>query len=120
MNNKKWKVTARLLLGSMALFLSVKGYTQSDKRLQSYNTEKGLAIEGYDPVAYFVSNKAVKYSSKYGVSQQGITYYFYSQANKEAFLRNPEGYKPQYGGWCAYALGDSGEKVSIDPETFKI
>jgi len=88
--------------------------------LKSFNTEKGLDIEGYDPVAYFVSNKAFKGSSKYGVSQQGITYYYYSQANKEAFLKNPAGYKPQYGGCCTYALGDSGEEVSMDPETFKI
>lgn len=36
------------------------------------------------------------------------------------FLKNPASYEPQYGGWCAYAMGANGEKVEINPETFKI
>ena len=39
---------------------------------------------------------------------------------KEVFLKNPTNFEPEYGGWCAYAMGDSGEKVTINPETFKI
>ena len=49
-----------------------------------------------------------------------MTYNFSSQANKDLFLKNPASYEPQYGGWCAYAMGYSGEKVEINPETFKI
>jgi hypothetical protein len=41
-------------------------------------------------------------------------------ANRDAFIKNPAAYEPQYGGWCAYAMGASGEKVEIDPETFKV
>jgi hypothetical protein len=40
--------------------------------------------------------------------------------NKEAFKSNLVKYEPAYGGWCAFAMGDNGEKVSVDPETFKI
>jgi hypothetical protein len=40
--------------------------------------------------------------------------------NKEYFSKNPSKYEPQFGGWCAFAMGDSGEKVEINPETFKI
>ena len=40
--------------------------------------------------------------------------------NKEAFKNAPARYEPQYGGWCAYAMGNDGSKVEIDPETFKI
>lgn len=47
-------------------------------------------------------------------------YYFISKANKDEFLKNAAKYEPQYGGWCAYAMGANGEKVEIDPETFKI
>jgi hypothetical protein len=36
------------------------------------------------------------------------------------FKANPEKYKPAYGGWCAYAMGENGEKVKVDPETYKI
>jgi YHS domain-containing protein len=85
-----------------------------------FNLDEGLAIKGYDPVAYFTSNKAVKGSKDLAVYSQGATYYFSSVANKELFKANPSKYLPEYGGWCAYAMGAKGEKVNIDPETFKI
>ena len=50
----------------------------------------------------------------------GIKYRFASHANKQKFETNPNTYEPQYGGWCAYAMGLSGEKVKVDPKTFKI
>ena len=46
--------------------------------------------------------------------------YFSTTENKEAFKKAPAKYEPQYGGWCAYAMGNSGEKVEVDPETFKL
>lgn len=51
---------------------------------------------------------------------EGVVYYFSMPVNKEYFLKNPSKFEPQYGGWCAFAMGDSNEKVSINPETFKI
>lgn len=92
---------------------------QDQKRTQSFNLEKGLAVQGYDVVAYF-SGKAIKGESSLAVIHQGIRYHFSSTANKEEFKKNPGKYEPQYGGWCAYAMGATGEKVEIDPETFKI
>ena len=89
-------------------------------RKKHFNLEKGIAINGYDPVTYFTKNKAVKGSKELAVLHQGITYYFSSVANKEAFKVNPSKYEPEYGGWCAYAMAKNGEKVSVDPETFKI
>lgn len=89
-------------------------------RVKEFNLDDKIAIEGYDPVAYFTAGKAVKGSNKLAVVHQGVTYYFSSEANKEEFKKNPSKYEPQYGGWCAYAMGAKGEKVSIDPKTFKI
>jgi YHS domain-containing protein len=85
-----------------------------------FNVEGGLAIEGYDPVAYFASNSAVKGKKDFQYQHEDVTYYFSSSANRDAFMKNPAGYEPQYGGWCAYAMGENGEKVEIDPETFKV
>lgn len=85
-----------------------------------FNVEDGLAIEGYDPVAYFQVKKAVKGKKDLQHQHDGVTYYFSSPANRDAFIKNPAAYQPQYGGWCAYAMGDTGEKVEIDPETFKV
>ena len=89
-------------------------------RKKHFNLDNGLAIKGYDPVTYFTQNKAVKGKKELAVFHQGILYYFSSVENKEAFKAAPFKYEPEYGGWCAYAMGNSGEKVSIDPETFKL
>ena len=80
----------------------------------------GLALQGYDPVAYFIQKKAIKGKKESAVIYQGLTYYFSIPEYKELFLKNPSAYEPEYGGWCAYAMGAKGEKVEVDPETFKI
>src|SRR3954471_6284604 len=102
--------------------LRVKGFTQDGSllRKQNFNLEKNIAIQGYDPVAYFKENKAEKGKGEISVAYLGVTYYFSSAENKNTFLNDPAAYEPQYGGWCAYAMGKSGEKVEIDPSTFKI
>lgn len=90
-------------------------------RKKHFNTDKnGIALEGYDPVAYFKVGKAIKGSSKYAVNADGIVYHCSNSTNQQLFIANYKSYEPAYGGWCAFAMGKSGEKVSIDPETFKI
>lgn len=86
---------------------------------KQFNLEKGLAIQGYDPVAYF-SYKPTMGKASIAINYQGAVYYFSSSKNKQLFQSNPSKYEPQYGGWCAFAMGDNGEKVEIDPETYKI
>jgi len=105
---------------AFTLSLSLFSQAQDDIRKQHYNLDKGLALEGYDAVSYLLQNKAVKGSREYAVYHQGITYYFSSASNKEEFKKSPARFEPAYGGWCAYAMGAKGEKVSVDPKTFKI
>ena len=101
--------------------LSATTFAQTTaKRTSEFNIEKKVAIQGYDPVAYFTQKKAVKGKSTITSSYEGVMYYFSSQANKDTFAKSPASYEPQYGGWCSYAMGATGEKVEIDPETFKI
>ena len=83
-------------------------------------SRRHLALEGYDPVAYFTQHKAVKGKATISAELEGVKYLFLSEANRTLFLGSPAMYKPQYGGWCAYAMGAKGEKVEVDPETFKI
>ena len=94
------------------------GYTQNTKYLNL--ADKKLALEGYDPVSYFKEKKAVKGKPSITIENEGVRYQFSTQVNKDLFIRAPSTYKPQYGGWCAYAMGAKGEKVEVDPETFKI
>jgi YHS domain-containing protein len=111
-----------LVISQFLLIVSLHVYAQDATAIRKthYNLEKGIAIEGYDPVAYFKQQKAIKGKKELAVYNQGATYYFSSTQNKEEFKKSPSAYEPQYGGWCAYAMGSTGEKVSVDPETFKI
>lgn len=112
----------KLLLMIAAGFISFIAMGQdASVRKKHFNINKNsLAIQGYDPVAYFKSNKAIKGKKDITVTHHAVIYHFSSIENKDAFVKNPAGYEPQYGGWCAYAMGKEGDKVSIDPETFKI
>lgn len=109
-----------ILLLLMVLSTSLSFAQSLTKRTKEFNLENKLALQGYDPVAYFTQKKAVKGKKEIASTFEGVTYYFSSQANKEIFAKNPSGYEPQYGGWCAFAMGDYGKKVEVDPETFKI
>ena len=109
------------LLFVLIVLFTLSGFAQKDsKRMTHFNLEKNVAIQGYDPVAYFKQGKAVKGKKEITASYEGVVYYFSMPVNKEYFLKNPSKFEPQYGGWCAFAMGDSNEKVSINPETFKI
>lgn len=111
----------KTLLFIFFAFLSALAFSQSPEfRKKHYNLSDNLAIQGYDPVAYFLQKKAIKGKKEFAHTEKGIIYYFSSKINLETFKANPTYYEPEYGGWCAYAMGATGEKVSVDPETFKI
>jgi len=82
-------------------------------------SQSGLALRGYDPVAYFNAGKPVKGKSSISVSNAGATYRFSSQANKDLFLQNPTKYLPAYGGYCAYGTA-VGAKVDGDPKVWSV
>lgn len=86
---------------------------------QNYNLKKGFVAEGYDVVAYF-NNKAEKGDKQFTTEFDGVKFKFSSKENLVTFNKNPKKYIPAYGGYCAYAIGAKGKKVSINPETFEI
>ena len=105
----------------LLLFTGLMVFSQTDAfREKQYNLNDGVAIKGYDPVSYFIAAKAQKGKKDFSFPYHGVTYYFFSPGNLETFKSNPSKYEPQYGGWCAYAMGHDGSKVEVDPETFKI
>lgn len=109
-----------LLAFTLILLLGLSAQAQtSANRIKSYNLKNSLALEGYDPVSYF-SNNPIEGKSQFKFTSKGVIYFFSNQANLEKFKADPEKYEPTYGGWCAYAMGETGEKVKVDPETFKI
>jgi YHS domain-containing protein len=92
--------------------------TASSKTLLNVD-RSGVGIKGYDPVAYFTENKAMKGDAQFQSQAGGVTYYFASAENKSAFDANPAKYEPQFGGFCAWAVSQ-GYTAPIDPNAFQI
>lgn len=79
----------------------------------------GVILAGYDTVAYFTQDKAVKGKAKYTAVHNDAIYRFSSKKNRDLFNENPEKYAPQYGGFCAYGL-TFGKKFEVDGKAFKV
>lgn len=81
--------------------------------------DHGVALGGYDPVAYFDSGKPTRGIDRLYASYGGARYLFATAAHRKAFLANPRKYLPEFGGFCAVGTA-FGEKVDVDPETGKV
>jgi hypothetical protein len=78
-----------------------------------------VAIRGYDTVAYFQADKALKGSESYAFQWHNLTWYFQTGENKDLFVARPEKYAPQYDGYCAWAMTEA-RKSQSDPEVWKM
>ncbi len=83
------------------------------------NLIRGLAIGGYDAVAYFDANDAIRGDQRYYHDWNGATWQFANAANRDAFAADPHAYAPQYDGYCAWAAARS-YKANGDPEVWDI
>ena len=79
----------------------------------------GLALQGYDPVAYFTDGKPAKGNWKITTTHDDATYRFSSEEHKAAFEADPEAYLPEYGGYCAFGAA-MGFKFDGDPNYWRI
>jgi YHS domain-containing protein len=102
----------------LAMITAAYSQNHESKYFNNLN-DKGVIIDGYDPVAFFTDNKPVKGDAQFQYSYQDAIYYFSSQEHLDLFKANPEKYKPQFGGWCAYAVS-LGRVAPIDVNTFSI
>lgn len=104
-----------LLISSLTLCLSPL-FGQHEVFVQSDE-----AIRGYDPVAYFKAGKPVKGKDEFTFTWKEAKWKFASEENMNAFKADPERFAPQFGGYCAYGMGDEdGHKSSTSPEAWTI
>ena len=80
---------------------------------------EGIALKGYDPVAYFTMGRPVKGQKDLQFEWHGAKWLFSSAEHLALFRENPEKYAPQYGAYCAYAVSQ-GKTADIDPEAWAI
>jgi len=108
-------VLATLLVGAGSAAEAVRNAAE-------WNVGKAkLAIQGYDPVAYFPEGGSAAVSGSESITAEygGVVYRFATAGHREAFLANPARYEPSHGGWCSYAMLE-GDKVQVDPKSFLV
>jgi hypothetical protein len=79
-----------------------------------------VAIEGYDPVAYFTEGKAHQGSPDITAEWEGVIWHFASSQNRDLFVGNPTAYAPQFGGLCTEGVAFGEISVNLSPESFSI
>lgn len=107
------------ILTFLVVFSTVTTFAQTAVGSTHINLTSKVAIQGYDPVAYFESNKPMEGKKEITAEFNGGIYYFSSESNKALFLKNPSQYEPQFGGFCAYGISE-GHESPIKPEAFTI
>ncbi len=103
---------------SLLLILCLLSFSMAAQQID-YNDQDGFVADGYDVTTYF-DGKPLKGLTKYTFKHEGVWYKFASAAKRDLFKADPQKYIPLYGGWCAYAMGTTGDKVQINPKTYEI
>jgi len=117
--NKNPFLTTAIILALAVLLGSCK-YSKAGEGLVPINrASDGLALRGYDTVAYFQEGQAVKGGQEFTHEWQGGKWHFVSAANRDLFASDPQKYAPQYGGYCSWAVSH-GYTANGDPEAWKI
>lgn len=104
----------KFILTSVVVFLLSHCYGQNEIFIKS-----NVAIQGYDPVAYFKKAIPIRGVADYSFKWKDALWYFSNAANLTEFQRNPEAYAPQYGGYCAYGMA-GGHKVATSPDAWTV
>ena len=107
----------KLSLLLLTLGLALSAFAQSKTILNLDKT--GVAIQGYDPVAFFTDNKPLKGKPEFPARHNGALYYFASKEHRELFKSDPAKYEPVFGGYCAFGVS-KGKLVEIDVNAFQI
>ncbi|MGW9684579.1 YHS domain-containing (seleno)protein [Flagellimonas sp. 2504JD1-5] len=110
------KISNSILSVILFMFVIAPSHSQNNVAVNA----EGVALNGYDVVAYFKQHEAVRGNNAHAVKNDGAMYYFSSAENASAFKSNPKMFQPVYGGYCAFAMAMKGAKIPADPKTFKI
>jgi hypothetical protein len=109
----------RAALATLASALLALGALPAAKEPGRYLDRRGVALDGYDAVAYFTESRAVKGSEAFELTWDGARWRFASAANRDRFAAEPDRYAPQFGGYCAYAVS-RGYTASADPQAWSV
>ena len=103
------------LVVAAAIFFSVAAPTFAETKSEIYKNWRGVAIKGYDPVAFHREGRPAKGSSEYELKWKDAKWRFASAENRDLFKADPDQYAPRYGGYCAWAVSE-GYTAGVDPQ----
>lgn len=110
-------IVALLFASPIASLSAIAGIPGSTSAINI--DEHGVALSGYDAVAYFDTGRPTHGKETITASYGGARYYFASEAHRKTFLGDPKKYIPEFGGFCAVGTS-AGEKVDVDPQTGEV
>ncbi|MBU4233137.1 MAG: hypothetical protein L6277_17070 [Desulfobacterales bacterium] len=116
---KIWLALALVLGLALAAPAQSPPTTSGGSGMALLNLDNTVALHGYDPMAYFTRNRAVKGNKRILERLGSATYYFASRSSRYEFLRDAPSYQPQFGGYCAASLA-MGRLEDINPHLFVI
>lgn len=108
-----YRISVLIVVLGIAGAMTLRGQTPG-----SINAANGVAIQGYDAVAYH-EQQAVKGTRAFTHAWRGVTWQFASAENRDQFAKSPERFMPEFGGFCAYGVS-RGYAVDVDPQTFAV
>ncbi|OQP57244.1 hypothetical protein A3860_11855 [Niastella vici] len=115
----RWLFRLLFMLPATLIFSCIANAQQYQGKYFNNVDASGVILDGYDAVAFFTDNMPVKGDARFQYPYEDAVYYFASQQHLDLFKANPGKYKPQFGGWCAYAVS-LGRIAPIDVNTFSI
>lgn len=109
-----YRTSVLIVVLGIAGAMTLRGQTPG-----SINAANGVAVQGYDVVAYHLQQQAVKGSRAFTHTWRGVTWQFSSAENRDRFAKTPESFMPAFGGFCAYGVS-RGYAVDVDPQAFAV
>jgi YHS domain-containing protein len=109
-----YRISVLLVVLGIAGAMTLRGQTPG-----SINAANGVAVQGYDVVAYHTQQQAVRGSAAFTHVWRGATWRFASAEHRDRFVKSPEAFVPEFGGFCAYGVS-RGYAVAIDPAAFTV
>ncbi len=111
--------TRRFVLGIVASALALPLADTRRASAEPLNASRGIAVHGYDVVAYFTDGRPMRGTALYTHRWRDSEWRFASAAHRDAFAADPDRYAPQFGGFCAFGVAQ-GAQVDIDPTAWSI
>jgi YHS domain-containing protein len=111
--------TAILGAGLAVSACATDGVVTQREPVMPTNAVAGVAVKGYDPVAYFTDHKPVPGNPGIETRWHGVTYQFALDEHRKAFIASPDHYAPQFGGFCAFAIS-RGTIADVDPSEWAV